>query len=574
MESHLIAEHRMLADAAALVEGNQMELMEKLLQTKTGASTQYYENKMPEQGTLTPLKEVAIHVPEQGTLTHEKEAAIHIPEQGALTQEREDIMHIPEQGTSIQEKEDTIPEHGSSTQAKRDTIPKKIEKIAKSYQCLFNQLQCKFTTSVRWQLNKHMRAAHIKNRKSPLDQIANSQYREMQNEILEKEGKRIIKIETSKTENIVVKESSTPGNENTAQEEARAGLKDNGCSNCRRDSDKCEKWHAYKCKAKGCDYVGNRQQHFNNHVKAVHEKKRDYICQYQGCPYKSSDASNFKRHLKGNHGDKRDFRFQCHVCPGGYGTIQKRDLRRHERTAKHKFHAKEALKQNMHRSAAQHDYQITQLQTPEGQTFTLVQNEQGQLNLIPATEYIQVQTLDANAADDNMVIVQANEDTANQDMTNPNMVNQDVASQDLANSNVANQDVANQNMENQIIESHDVLAIAIQEFLTTHVNELQQKSEAEQPTDSPLTPPTSSSGSPTRQVAPSSDKLKESQELQSILDDDEFIELFQTAVQQSNDTPSNSLVTPPVSHNEDVVYSMKDTHDSLTTPAPMDSMEF
>ena len=228
----------------------------------------------------------------------------------------------------------------------------------------------------------------------------------------------------------------------------------------------------------------------------------------------------------------------------------------------------------MHRSAAQHDYQITQLQTPEGQTFTLVQNEQGQLNLIPATEYIQVQTLDANAADDNMVIVQANEDTANQDMTNPNMVNQDVASQDLANSNVANQDVANQNMENQIIESHDVLAIAIQEFLTTHVNELQQKSEAEQPTDSPLTPPTSSSGSPTRQVAPSSDKLKESQELQSILDDDEFIELFQTAVQQSNDTPSNSLVTPPVSHNEDVVYSMKDTHDSLTTPAPMDSMEF
>ena len=93
-----------------------------------------------------------------------------------------------------------------------------------------------------------------------------------------------------------------------------------------------------KCEKEGCDYVGNRKMHFNNHMKAVHEKRRDYKCGQ--CPYASSDASNFKRHIKLKH--EKDFEFQCDVCPDFGGTPIKRDLRRHESTQKHKGRKKMA----------------------------------------------------------------------------------------------------------------------------------------------------------------------------------------------------------------------------------------
>ena len=131
------------------------------------------------------------------------------------------------------------------------------------------------------------------------------------------------------------------GNAIQQKENTTQGQKDDGCSNCRRDSTKCKKTHQFKCKEEGCNYVSNTKGHFKEHKKAVHEKIKDMECPKhenngKKCQYICSDKSNLKRHIKLKHGDANKFEYQCDVCPGGYYTFMKGDWKRHERTKKHK----------------------------------------------------------------------------------------------------------------------------------------------------------------------------------------------------------------------------------------------
>ena len=87
----------------------------------------------------------------------------------------------------------------------------------------------------------------------------------------------------------------------------------------------------FKCEL--CPYASMIRDHFNSHIKGVHEKARDHVC--GECGYAFSEKGVLKRHKEAMHG-KRDNKFKCDLCP--YETHAKRYLRQHV-TNVHSIHS-------------------------------------------------------------------------------------------------------------------------------------------------------------------------------------------------------------------------------------------
>ena len=191
----------------------------------------------------------------------------------------------------------------------------------------------------------------------------------------------------------------------------KEGQKDDGCSNCRRDSTKCKKTHQFRCKEKGCNYVSNTKGHFKEHKKAVHEKLKDMECPKHDnngkkCHYICSDKSNLKRHIKLKHGDANKFEYQCNVCPRGYFTFMKGDWKRHERTKKHKENMEKTKVQTEQAIQIPPGYKIVQVMGYDGNVCDLLVPQDTQVQVVDAAEIVTSQEASDNphSANQNMAL--------------------------------------------------------------------------------------------------------------------------------------------------------------------------
>ena len=67
-----------------------------------------------------------------------------------------------------------------------------------------------------------------------------------------------------------------------------------------------------------------RLTHLNEHIRIVHEGRKDYIC--SSCGKGFGDSKGLKRHRETVHEGMK--RFKCHLCTNAYG--QSHELKKHK----------------------------------------------------------------------------------------------------------------------------------------------------------------------------------------------------------------------------------------------------
>ena len=85
-----------------------------------------------------------------------------------------------------------------------------------------------------------------------------------------------------------------------------------------------EKRRDFKCSM--CNYAAGVRKVLSQHVKSVHEHIKDHVC--EKCDYKSSDRANILRHMKRVHENIREH--ECSKCDMTFSRSQ--DLLRHIKT--------------------------------------------------------------------------------------------------------------------------------------------------------------------------------------------------------------------------------------------------